>query len=160
MMLEDEDYYEAVVNIIETQKVNAEYAVAVTGENFAEMFSSMEDTYMKARSADVRDISARLIKNPSGENGGFLSDEKVIICAEDLAPSETVSLDKSKVLAFATAFGSSNSHTAILARNMNIPAVIGLGKVFLTQIKNGDIAAVDGYTGEVFVDPDDDTKIL
>lgn len=156
MMLDDEDYNDSINNIIETQSVNAEYAVAVTADNFAEMFSSMDDAYMKARAADVRDISNRIIGNLTGEisNGNF-SDEKVIICASDLAPSETVSLDKDRVLAFVTAHGSSNSHTAILARNMNIPAIIGAGDNFLNDIKDGCKAIVDGFTGEIFVEPDD-----
>lgn len=156
MMLDDEDYNDSINNIIETQSVNAEYAVAVTADNFAEMFSSMDDAYMKARAADVRDISNRIIGNLTGEisNGNF-SDEKVIICASDLAPSETVSLDKDRVLAFVTAHGSSNSHTAILARNMNIPAIIGAGDDFLNDIKDGCKAIVDGFTGEIFVEPDD-----
>lgn len=159
MMLDDDDYNDSINNIIESQSVNAEYAVAVTADNFAEMFAAMDDAYMKARAADVRDISNRLINNLSGnvsvEND---SDEKVIICANDLAPSETVSLDKEKVLAFVTAHGSSNSHTAILARNMNIPAIIGAGDEFLSEIKDGDEAIVDGYTGEIFVDPDEETR--
>ena len=159
MMIEDDDYNESIESIIDTQSVNAEYAVAVTADNFAEMFSSMEDAYMQARSADVKDISNRIIAclsdDGAEENG---SDEKVIICADDLAPSETVLLDKDKVLAFVTAHGSSNSHTAILARNMNIPAVIGAGKAFLEAIKDGMYAAVDGYTGEVFLEPDEETR--
>ena len=159
MMLDDDDYNDSINNIIDSQNVNAEYAVAVTADNFAEMFAAMDDAYMKARAADVRDISNRLINNLSGnasvENA---SDEKVIICASDLAPSETVSLDKDKVLAFVTAHGSSNSHTAILARNMNIPAIIGAGDEFLNEIKDGDEAIVDGYTGEIFVDPDEETR--
>lgn len=161
MMLDDEDYNDAVINIIDTQKVNAEYAVYTVCNNFAEMFSSMEDAYMKARAADVKDVSRRIIQNLLGERAeSTLSDEKVIICAKDLAPSETVSLDKDKVLAFVTASGSSNSHTAILARNMNIPAVIGVGKDFLQNINNGDLAIVDGYSGEVFVNPDEKTRSL
>ncbi|MEE0867263.1 MAG: phosphoenolpyruvate--protein phosphotransferase [Clostridia bacterium] len=160
MMIEDDDYNESIVSIIETQSVNTEYAVAVTADNFAEMFSSMEDAYMQARAADVKDISNRIINCLSEEESeNTASDEKVIICADDLAPSETVLLDKDKVLAFVTAFGSSNSHTAILARNMNIPAVIGVGDDFLKQVKSGDMAIVDGYTGEIFINPDDDTKI-
>lgn len=159
MMLDDEDYLDSVYNIIEGQSVNAEYAVAVTADNFAEMFASMDDEYMKARSADVRDISNRIIGNLLGEISDNSSEnEKVIICASDLAPSETVSLDKEKVLAFVTAHGSSNSHTAILARNMNIPAVIGAGDEFLANIKDGDEAIVDGFTGEIFIDPDDETR--
>lgn len=159
MMLDDEDYNDSINNIIETQNVNAEYAVAVTADNFAEMFSSMDDAYMKARAADVRDISNRIIGNLTGEiSKGDTSDEKVIICASDLAPSETVALDKDKVLAFVTAHGSSNSHTAILARNMNIPAIIGAGDEFLSKIKDGDEAIVDGFTGEIFVNPDSETR--
>lgn len=159
MMLDDEDYNDSINNIIETQNVNAEYAVAVTADNFAEMFSSMDDAYMKARAADVRDISNRIIGNLTGEiSKGDTSDEKVIICASDLAPSETVALDKDKVLAFVTAHGSSNSHTAILARNMNIPAIIGAGDEFLSKIKDGNEAIVDGFTGEIFVNPDSETR--
>ncbi len=159
MMLDDEDYNDSINNIIETQNVNAEYAVAATADNFAEMFSDMDDAYMKARAADVRDISNRIIGNLTGEiAGGSASDEKVIICAYDLAPSETVSLDKEKVLAFVTAHGSSNSHTAILARNMNIPAVIGAGSEFLSKIADGVEMIVDGFTGEIFIDPDDETR--
>lgn len=158
MMLDDDDYNDSIYNIIDSQSVNAEYAVAVTADNFAEMFSAMDDAYMKARAADVRDISNRVINNLSGnvsvEAG---SDEKVIVCAYDLAPSETVALNKNRVLAFVTAHGSSNSHTAILARNMNIPAIIGAGDEFLAKLSDGDSAIVDGYTGEVFVDPDAET---
>ncbi len=159
MMLDDDDYNDSVYNIIETQSINAEYAVAVTADNFAEMFSAMEDEYMKARAADVRDISNRLISNLLGNfTEKTNSDEKVVICASDLVPSETVSLDKDKVMAFVTAHGSSNSHTAILARNMNIPAIIGAGEDFLNGIKSGDEVIVDGYTGEIFVDPDEETR--
>ncbi|WP_289027155.1 phosphoenolpyruvate--protein phosphotransferase [uncultured Ruminococcus sp.] len=159
MMLEDDDYNESIQNIIDTQKVNAEYAVSITADNFAEMFSAMDDAYMQARAADVRDISDRIIANLTGnaavqENSG----EKHIICADDLAPSETVSLDKDKVLAFLTAHGSSNSHTAILARNMNIPAVIGVGSDFLKEVQDGTEAIVDGFTGEIFVEPDEETR--
>ncbi len=158
MMLEDEDYNESIENIIDTQSVNAEYAVAVTADNFAQMFSAMEDTYMQARAADVRDISNRLIAVLSGAaQVGAESSDSMIVCAEDLAPSETVSLDKDKVLAFVTAHGSSNSHTAILARNMNIPAVIGVGSGFLSEISAGQTAIVDGYTGEIYIDPDEAT---
>ncbi|MDD6763381.1 MAG: phosphoenolpyruvate--protein phosphotransferase [Clostridiales bacterium] len=159
MMLDDADYNEAVIGIIDSQQVNAEYAVAVTADNFAEMFAAMDDSYMQARAADVRDISNRLIDCLSrpGTEAERSCNEKVIICADDLAPSETVSLDKDSVLAFVTAHGSSNSHTAILARNMNIPAVIGAGDEFLSQIKDGDIAIVDGFTGEIIVNPDEET---
>lgn len=159
MMLEDEDYNESIQNIIDTQKVNAEYAVSVTADNFAEMFSAMDDAYMQARAADVRDISDRIIANLTGTAAAQnTSSEKVIICADDLAPSETVSLDKDKVLAFVTAHGSSNSHTAILARNMNIPAVIGVGSDFLKEVQDGTEAIIDGFTGEIFVEPDETTR--
>lgn len=158
MMVEDEDYNEAIADMIVTQKVNAEYAVAIMGDNFAEMFSAMDDAYMQARSADVRDISNRIIsclmRSTSGEDN---TNEPVIICADDLAPSETVSLDKDKVLAFVTAHGSTNSHTAILARNMNIPAIIGVGEEFLSSVKDGDVAVVDGFTGEFILNPDEKT---
>ena len=158
MMLEDDDYNDSIKNIIEAESVNAEYAVSITSDNFSEMFAAMDDSYFQARAADIKDISNRLIACLSNnDSGSASSDEKVIICADDLAPSETVSLDKEKVLAFVTAFGSSNSHTAILARNMNIPAIIGVGEEFLKSIKDGDFAIVDGFTGEVFVDPDEDT---
>lgn len=158
MMLEDDDYNESVNNIIDSQKVNAEYAVAVTADNFAEMFGAMEDSYMQARAADVKDISNRVIRNLSEESGdGMGMPDKMIVCADDLAPSETVLLDKDKVLAFVTARGSSNSHTAILARNMSIPAVIGAGEDFLAKIKDGDGIIVDGYTGEIYVNPDEGT---
>ena len=159
MMLEDDDYNESIQNIIDTQKVNAEYAVSITADNFAEMFSAMDDAYMQARAADVRDISDRIIANLTGNVAVQEdSDEKRIICADDLAPSETVSLDKDKVLAFVTAHGSSNSHTAILARNMNIPAVIGVGSDFLKEVQDGTEAIVDGFTGEIFVEPDEETR--
>lgn len=158
MMVEDEDYNDAITEMITTQNVNAEYAVAITGDNFAEMFAAMDDAYMQARSADVRDISNRIIGCLT--NGGSTdtqSDEPVIICADDLVPSETVTLDKDRVLAFVTAHGSSNSHTAILARNMNIPAIIGVGEEFLSAVKNEDMAVVNGFTGEFILDPDDAT---
>jgi phosphotransferase system enzyme I (PtsI) len=159
MMLDDEDYNDSIENIITTQKVNAEYAVAITSDNFAQMFSTMEDAYMQARAADVRDISDRIIRNlTNADSGASGSADKVIICANDLAPSETVLLDKDKVLAFVTAHGSSNSHTAILARNMNIPAVIGAGDEFLKAIKDGDEAIVDGFTGEIYLNPDEETR--
>lgn len=157
MMIEDEDYNESIINIIETQMVNAEYAVAITSDNFASMFASMDDTYMQVRAADVKDISNRIINNFAVDNKENNSiDEKVVICADDLAPSETVSLDKNKVLAFVTAHGSVNSHTAILARNMNIPAVIGVGTEFLEKIKDGQTIIVDGFSGEIFLNPDKD----
>ena len=158
MMVEDEDYNEAIEGMIKTQSVNAEYAVAVTADNFAEMFRAMEDSYMQARAADVRDISNRLIACLSADNSTEdRTDGKVIICADDLAPSETVALDKANVLAFATAHGSSNSHTAILARSMNIPAIIGLGEEFLRTVKDGDTAIADGFSGELILSPDDVT---
>ena len=158
MMLDDDDYNESIENIIDTQSVNAEYAVALTSDNFAGMFSSMDDAYMQARAADVRDISNRIIANLTGANtDSTTADEKSIVCADDLAPSETVSLDKDKVLAFVTAHGSPNFHTAILARNMNIPAVIGVGDSFLSEINEGDTAIVDGFTGEIIVSPDEQT---
>lgn len=158
MMLEDDDYNESIESIIDTQKVNAEYAVAVTSDNFVAMFSAMDDAYMQARAADVRDISNRLIANLSESTSeSAQTADKVIICADDLAPSETVSLDKERVLAFVTAHGSSNSHTAILARNMNIPAIIGAGDEFLAAVKDGMNAGVDGYTGEIFLEPDEET---
>ena len=159
MMLEDDDYNDSITNIIKTQSVNAEFAVATTADNFASMFASMEDAYMQARAADVRDISNRLIACLSeGEQTREELTQKMVICADDLAPSETVSLDKDKVLAFVTAFGSSNSHTAILARNMNIPAVIGVGEDFLKAAEDGKRILVDGYTGEVILDPDEETE--
>ncbi|HIU57039.1 MAG TPA: phosphoenolpyruvate--protein phosphotransferase [Candidatus Ornithomonoglobus merdipullorum] len=158
MMVEDDDYNDSIKNIIDTQKVTAEYAVAVTADNFAAMFAAMDDAYMQARAADVKDISNRIIKNlTSAQQEGTVSDENVIICADDLAPSETVSLDKDKVLAFVTAHGSSNSHTAILARTMNIPAVIGTGDEMLEKVSDGVMAIVDGYTGKIYIDPDDAT---
>lgn len=159
MMLEDEDYTDSITNIIKTQSVNAEYAVAVSADNFAEMFASMDDIYMQARAADVRDISNRLISClGSGQNESGVTDGKMIICADDLAPSETVSLDKENVLAFVTAHGSSNSHTAILARNMNIPAVICVGEEFLNERHDGEEAIVDGFTGKVYALPDEETR--
>ena len=158
LMIEDEDYNDSIRNIIETQKVNAEYAVAVTSDHFAEMFRAMDDTYMRERAADVQDISNLIIQNlDSGQNKNGMGDHKVIICADDLAPSETVLLDKDKVLAFVTAYGSSNSHTAILARNMNIPAIISVGGEFLNAVHDGDEAIVDGFTGEIFLNPDSET---
>ena len=159
MMLEDDDYNESITNIIKTQSVNAEYAVATTADNFADMFASMEDAYMQARAADVKDISNRLINClTKGESAGQQVSQKMIICADDLAPSETVSLDKESVLAFVTAYGSSNSHTAILARNRNIPAVIGVGEDFLKAVEDGKRIIVDGYTGEIVLEPDEETE--
>ena len=158
IMLEDEDYNESILSIIEKQSVSAQYAVAVTGDNFSTMFKAMDDAYMQARATDVKDISNRIINNLSDKKeDNHTLDDRIIICASDLAPSETVSLDKEKVIAFVTAYGSSNSHTAILARTMNIPAIIGAGEAFLEKIKDGDVAVVDGYTGEMYVSPDDET---
>ena len=155
MMLEDEDYNASIRNIIETQKVNAEFAAAVTSEHFAEMFAGMEDTYMQARAADVRDISNRLIACMNGETAGINEEsETMIVCADDLAPSETVSLDKARVLAFVTAFGASNSHTAILARSMGIPAVVSAGADLLRTVQDGMTLIADGHTGEVYLSPD------
>ena len=155
MMLEDDDYIDSVVNIIETQQVNAEFAVATTGDNFAKMFAEMEDDYFKARAADVKDISERMVNILSGnESGGALGDEPVIVVAEDLAPSETVQMDKEKLLAFVTRLGSANSHTAILARTMNIPALI---EVDIKEEWNGKMAVVDGYTGTFYIDTDEET---
>ena len=154
MMLDDLDYVDSVVNIIETQQVNAEFAVATTGDNFAKMFAEMEDDYFKARAADVKDISERMVNILSGnESGGAIGDEPVIVVAEDLAPSETVQMDKEKLLAFVTRLGSANSHTAILARTMNIPALI---EVDIKEEWNGKMAVVDGYTGTFYIDPDED----
>ncbi|MBE6682245.1 MAG: phosphoenolpyruvate--protein phosphotransferase [Ruminococcaceae bacterium] len=158
MMLEDDDYNESVIGIIEKQKVNAEYAVSVTGENFAMMFASMDDAYMRARQADVRDISSRLISCMSEENDDKTETENnSIVCAYDLAPSETVLLDKEKVLAFVTSRGSANSHTAILAGSMNIPAIISVGDELMQNVKDKDMMIVDGYSGRVIVNPDKKT---
>ena len=158
MMLEDEDYLEAIQNMVRTEQVNAEYAVAVTGDNFAEMFASMDDDYMKARSADIKDISERLVRNLSGQGDVDLSSiEPSIIVADDLSPSETVQMDKDKILAFVTVHGSTNSHTAILARMMNIPALIGV-KMDLEALQSGVTAVVDGFQGMVTFDPDEETK--
>ena len=158
MMIEDDDYNDSIRNIIETQMVNAEYAVAVTSDNFSEMFASMDDAYMQARAADVKDISNRIIAclGDGGDNESETGN-KMIVCSDDLAPSETVSLDKEKVLAFVTAFGSSSSHTAILARNMNSPAVICVGEEFLNGISDGMMMIVDGHKGEVIIEPDEET---
>ncbi len=159
MLIKDTDYNESLVNIIDSQSVNAEYAVSVTADNFAAMFGAMEDSYMKARAADVKDISDRIINNLilGGNECALFKEENVIVCTDDLAPSETILLDKSKVLGFVTAYGSTNSHTAILARNMNIPAVMGVGEEFLKEIKEGDRFIVDGFSGEVYIDPDSET---
>lgn len=147
MMLEDDDYLEAIHNMIRTEMVNAEYAVAVTGDNFSEMFAGMDDEYMRARAADVKDISNRLIRNLlEQEDVDFTSMEPSIIVADDLSPSETVQMDKEKILAFVTVHGSANSHTSILARMMNIPALIGVS-MDLNEIHSGMTAVVDGLRG-------------
>lgn len=158
MMLEDEDYLESMENMIRTELVNAEYAAAATGDNFAEMFAAMDDEYMKARSADVKDISERLVRNLSGEGDNDLSSmEPSIIVADDLSPSETVQMDKEKILAFVTVHGSTNSHTAILARMMNIPALIGV-PMDLNSLKTGMMAVVDGFSGQVIFEPEEDVQ--
>ena len=157
MMLEDDDYNESIENIIHMQQVNAEYAVASTGDNFAQMFASMEDDYMRARSADVKDISERVLSVLGGRTAGMAaSEEPVIIVADDLAPSETVQLNKDLVLSFVTVHGSVNSHTAILARTMSIPALIGTD-IPLTDAIDGKLGIVDGRNGCIYVDPDEDT---
>lgn len=151
MMLDDLDYIESITNMIETQKINAEFAIATTGDNFAKMFAAMDDEYMKERAADVKDISNRVISILyGGDNSEVVSREPVILLAEDLAPSETVQLDKSRVLSFVTRYGSINSHTAILARTMNIPALIGVE--YPAEI-DGKLGIVDGYTGKLIIDP-------
>lgn len=158
MMLEDEDYLESMQNMIRTELVNAEYAAAATGDNFAEMFAAMDDEYMKARSADVKDISERLVRNLSGEGDNDLSSmEPSVIVADDLSPSETVQMDKEKILAFVTVHGSTNSHTAILARMMNIPALIGV-PMDLNGLKTGMTAVVDGFSGQVIFEPEEDVQ--
>ena len=158
MMIEDEDYCESIDGIIKNQGVNAEYAVSITSDNFAYMFESMDSDYMRARASDVKDVSKRIIDCLMGKEEGLVKSEgKSVICAYDLAPSETVALDKSTIGGFATAYGSLNSHTSILARNMNIPAVIGLGDKFLYAVRDGDTVAINGYTGEVVINPDSDT---
>ena len=151
MMLEDEDYLESMENMIRIELVNAEYAAAATGDNFAEMFAAMDDDYMRERAADVRDVSNRVVSILQGNGGnGLNADEPVILLADDLAPSETVQLDKSKVLSFVTRHGSTNSHTAILARTMNIPALIG---VDFPEDVDGKMGIVDGYEGKIIIDP-------
>lgn len=153
MMLEDDDYLDAIYHVIRTEMVNAEYATAITGDNFADMFVGMDDEYMQARAADVKDISTRLIRNLSGQGGvDFSAMEPSIIVADDLSPSETVQMDKKKILAFVTVHGSTNSHTAILARMMSIPALIGV-PVDLNEIHTGMKAIVDGAAGEVIFEP-------
>ena len=158
MMLDDGDYNESVENIIETQKINAEYAVAVTGDNFAQMFRAMDDDYMRERAADVKDVSERVLSILNGgQKGKVVTDEPVIIVADDLAPSETVQLEKDMVLSFATVHGSVNSHTAILARTMAIPALIGTEELPLDDTVDGKLAVVDGLNGKIYVEPDAQT---
>ena len=154
MMLDDLDYVESITNMIRAQEVNAEFAVASTGDNFSKMFAAMDDDYMKERAADVKDISNRVISIlQNAENGSVTGEEPVILLADDLAPSETVQLDKSKVLSFVTRHGSTNSHTAILARTMNIPALIGID---FSEDVNGKMGIVDGYTGKLYIEPDEE----
>lgn len=157
MMLEDLDYLESIVHIISTQQVNAEYAVATTADNFATMFQAMDDSYMQARAADVKDVSERILNVLTGNGKArFFTEEPVIIAADDLVPSETVQLDKEKVLGFVTMYGSVNSHTAILARTMNIPAIIGMGTE-LSEKYDGMPAVIDGIEGKLYINPDEGT---
>lgn len=158
MLLEDEDYLESIQSMIRTELVNAEYAAAATGDNFAQMFAAMDDDYMKVRAADIRDISERLVRNLSGGADADLNSmEPSVIVADDLSPSETVQMDKEKILAFVTVHGSTNSHTAILARMMNIPALIGV-PMKPDELKNGMTAVVDGFSGQVIFEPDETVK--
>lgn len=162
MMLEDLDYCDSIENIIKSQKVNAEYAIGVTADNFSDMFLAMDDEYMRGRAADVRDVSERLINVLNGVDNNIIddSDQKYIIAADDLAPSETVQLDKSRVLGFILKDGSASSHTAILARSMGIPAIIGIGEQLLEEYDKAD-CIVDGFTGTIYIEPDKDTlKIM
>ena len=157
LMLEDPDYVESIENIIRTQEVNAEYAIGATADNFAAIFEAMDDAYMQGRAADIRDVSERLLQMLSSQGeSSMVMTEPVIVAADDLVPSETVQLDKEKVLSFVTMYGSANSHTAILARTMNIPAVIGLGEA-LKEEYDGKMAIVDGVDGKVYIDPDEAT---
>ena len=154
-MVEDDDFIESVEELINTENVNAEYAVEVTGENFSNMFAEMEDEYFRGRAADVKDIAGRLISILSGGgSSGIAADEPVIVVAEDLAPSETVQMDKDKILAFVTVHGSANSHTSILAKTMGVPAIIGC-PLPLTEEVNGKLAVADGYEGRIYVEPDE-----
>lgn len=157
MMIEDEDYNDFILDMINDEKVSAEYAVFSASEKFSELFSSMENAYMKSRAVDIKEISERLINHLSGENENITDEEQVIICAEDLSPGETILLDKEKILSFVTAKGSQNSHTAILAKSMNIPAVVNVGDEFLSLIKNGDYAIADGFSGKFILNPDKET---
>ena len=154
LMLSDVDYVDSIENMIRTQHINAEYAAAMTSDNFSTLFESMEDDYMRARAADVKDVTNRLIQVLTGQSESLLlENQPMILMAEDLAPSETVQLDKSKILAFVTRYGSANSHTAILARTMNIPAVIGAD---FPEDCDGKLAVVDGFEGCLYIDPDAD----
>lgn len=158
LIMEDAEFVNSVINLIEEQSVNAEYAIKAVADRYEGIFASMEDSYMRERAADIRDIAGRLMENLSGQ--GRVSDSvegQVILCAKELSPSETVQLDKEHVVAFVTAYGSLNSHMAILARSMNIPAIIGVGQDFLHEISNGDRLAVDGYTGRIWIAPDEET---
>lgn len=162
MMLEDLDYCDSIENIIKSQKVNAEYAIGVTADNFSDMFLAMDDEYMRGRAADVRDVSERLINVLNGVDNNIIDDsnQKYIIAADDLAPLETVQLDKSRVLGFILKNGSASSHTAILARSMGIPAIIGIGEQLLEEYDKAD-CIVDGFTGTIYIEPDKDTlKIM
>ncbi|OYP46359.1 phosphoenolpyruvate--protein phosphotransferase, partial [Lachnotalea glycerini] len=157
MMLEDLDYCESIINIINSQQVNAEYAVGVTADNFTAMFAAMDDAYMQGRAADVKDVSERLLKIlTNAEDGIQILNDKVVIAADDLVPSETVQLDKDKVLGFIMQNGSANSHTAILARSMGIPAIIGLGEDLKKEF-DGKYVIVDGFHGKVYIEPDEET---
>ena len=157
MMIEDEDYNDFILDMIENEKVCAEYSVFSASETFSERFSSMENSYMKSRAADIKEISERLINHLSGDNENIIEGEQVIICAKDLSPGETILLDKEKILSFVTAKGSINSHTAILAKSMNIPAVVNVSDEFLSAIKNGDFAIADGFSGKFILNPDEET---
>ncbi|MFW5676806.1 MAG: phosphoenolpyruvate-utilizing N-terminal domain-containing protein [Acetivibrio ethanolgignens] len=157
MMLEDLDYLDSIHYIIKEQSVNAEYAVGTTGDNFAAMFAAMDDAYMQGRAADIKDITERLLTELSnGEQADFTMKEPVVILAEDLAPSETVQFEKDKLLGFITREGSANSHTAILARTMDIPAIIQTNIELLPEY-HGRLTCVDGFTGEIYLDPDEET---
>ena len=155
MMIDDSDYRDSIENIIKTEGVNAEYALSIAGENFSNMFSSMDDEYMRERANDVKDITNRIIMILSSKDTNINNNEKSIIFADDLLPSQTVQLDKSKVLAFITKKGSVNSHTAILARTMNIPAIVGIGEIDIEL--DSKFAIVDGFSGKIYIDPDEKT---
>ncbi|MBE5959521.1 MAG: phosphoenolpyruvate--protein phosphotransferase [Lachnospiraceae bacterium] len=159
MMIDDEDYIDSVESIIDTEGVNAEYAVAQTGDNMEKMFLDMEEEYFRGRAADVKDITERIISALAGnDSAGIVSDEPVIVVADDLAPSETVQMDKDKILSFVTVHGSANSHTSILAKTMSIPAIIGC-PIPLSEEVDGKIAVVDGFEGKVYVEPDDEVMV-